>query len=220
MAAPSAPSASSPATEKPVQQWPSPWPYDFPAAGKVPTAPDKVARVSGAEVGAGAAPLTLTRRNLFSAALLGWSAFLGANAVGAFGALRFLFPTVNFEPPTEFATAELGTFSPETVNESWKESNAVWIVNTGGRLVAISTVCTHLGCTPNWLAGESKFKCPCHGSGYYINGVNFEGPTPRPLERFRVYVNPADGKVWVDKTMKCQVEKNECDRPDFSLATA
>ena len=30
---------------------------------------------------------------------------------------------------------------------------------------------------------RSKFKCPCHGSGYYRTGINFEGPTPRPLER-------------------------------------
>ena len=51
-------------------------------------------------------------------------------------------------------------------------------------------MCTHLGCTPNWLSEENKFKCPCHGSGYYMNGVNFEGPTPRPLERFAVTVDP------------------------------
>jgi cytochrome b6-f complex iron-sulfur subunit len=216
MAAPAPPSTTS--TPRPVQQWPSPWPYDFPAAGKVPTAPDKVARVSGVETTG--APLTVTRRNLFSAAALGWAAFLGANALGAFGLVRFLFPTVNFEPPQEFATADLGSFGAETVDESWKESHAVWMVNTGGELLAISTVCTHLGCTPNWLQGESKFKCPCHGSGYYINGVNFEGPTPRPLERFAVSVNPADGKVWVDKTRKCQVEKDECGREGFSLPTA
>jgi cytochrome b6-f complex iron-sulfur subunit len=210
---------AAPSTTKdtPVQQWPSPWPYDFPSAGKVPSAQDKVARVSG---GAEAPPVTLTRRSLFSAAMLGWAAFLGANALGGFGLVRFLFPTVNFEPPQEFKTGPLSSFNPETVDETWKESNAVWIANTGGRLIAISTVCTHLGCTPNWLQGESKFKCPCHGSGYYINGVNFEGPTPRPLERFRVYVNPADGLVWVDKREKCQVEKNECEAAKFSLTTA
>jgi cytochrome b6-f complex iron-sulfur subunit len=212
-----APSPTETTTGKPVQQWPSPWPYDFPAAGKVPSAPDKVARVSGGPEVAPPPGLTLTRRNLFSAAMLGWGAFLGANAIGAFGLVRFLFPNVTFEPPLEFATDVKSAFAPESVNETWKESNAAWIVNTGGRIMAISTVCTHLGCTPNWLAGESKFKCPCHGSGYYINGVNFEGPTPRPLERFRVFLNPADGKVMVDKSRKCQVEKNECDAPDFSL---
>ena len=78
-------------------------------------------------------------------------------------------------------------------------------------------MCTHLGCTPNWLAAENKFKCPCHGSGYDMKGVNFEGPTPRPLERFALSVNPADGMLWVDKTRKCQVELGQCDDPAFYL---
>jgi nitrite reductase/ring-hydroxylating ferredoxin subunit len=45
---------------------------------------------------------------------------------------------------------------------------------------ALFTICTHLGCTPNYLSAENKFKCPCHGSGYRLTGVNFEGPAPRP----------------------------------------
>jgi len=196
----------------PPAQWPSPWPYDFPVEGKVPSAPDKVARVAGAE----APKLTLTRRNLFSTAMLGWGAFATAGGVGTLGLVRFLFPNVSFEPAQVFRTAPVEKFAKDTVDESWKESNAVWIVNTEGRIVAISTVCTHLGCTPNWLASESKFKCPCHGSGYYMNGVNFEGPTPRPLERFKVTVDAA-GFLWVDKTLKCQVEQQTCDAGAFYI---
>ena len=199
-----------------VQQWPSPWPYDFPVEGKVPAAPDKVARVQGAE----SKPLQVTRRSLFGAAFLGWGAFLTASGVGTLGLVRFLFPNVSFEPPQVFKTAPISTFAKDTVNESWKESNAVWIVNTDGFLYGISTVCTHLGCTPNWLSAENKFKCPCHGSGYYMNGINFEGPTPRPLERFHVYVDPADGLVWVDKTQKCQVELGTCEADAFRLPVA
>jgi len=198
------------------QQWPSPWPYDFPVEGKVPAAPDKVARVQGAE----ARPLQLTRRSLFGAAFLGWGAFLTASGVGSLGLVRFLFPNVSFEAPQVFKTDVPTKFSKDTVSETWKESNQTWIVNTDGYLIAISTVCTHLGCTPNWLEAESKFKCPCHGSGYYRNGVNFEGPTPRPLERFRIYVDPADGLVWVDKTQKCQVELGTCAADTFRLPVA
>jgi cytochrome b6-f complex iron-sulfur subunit len=95
----------------------------------------------------------------------------------------------------------------------------VWIVNVENHIIAISTVCTHLGCTPNWLSAENKFKCPCHGSGYYMNGVNFEGPTPRPLERFHAYVG-TDGFVWVDKTQKCQVEQGTCDAPTFYIVAS
>jgi cytochrome b6-f complex iron-sulfur subunit len=57
--------------------------------------------------------------------------------------------------------------------------------------------CTHLGCTPRWLAAESKFKCPCHGSGYYKDGVNFEGPAPRPMDRVRITLAD-DGQLLVD----------------------
>jgi cytochrome b6-f complex iron-sulfur subunit len=58
------------------------------------------------------------------------------------------------------------------------------------------------------LPAESKFKCPCHGSGYYPNGINFEGPAPRPLERFKIYRN-TEGKIIVDKTKVFRYEKGE-----------
>ena len=48
------------------------------------------------------------------------------------------------------------------------------------------------------LAAESKFKCPCHGSGFYKSGLNFEGPAPRPLDRFLLTVGD-DGQLVVDK---------------------
>lgn len=205
----------SPSTQdKPAQQWPSPWPYDFPVAGKATGSADKVARIAGRE---GGPPLTVTRRGLFFSAIAGWGAFIGAVHVGLLGTVRFLFPNVSFEPPQVFKTKPLPEFAEGQVDETWKETGAVWMVRQSGKLIAISTVCTHLGCTPNWLAGESKFKCPCHGSGYYMNGVNFEGPTPRPLERFRLYVDPVDGKVVVDKTVKCQVELGTCDASQFWL---
>jgi len=46
---------------------------------------------------------------------------------------------------------------------------------------------------------EDKFKCPCHGSGFYKSGMNFEGPAPRPLDRFKISVGE-DGQLVVDKS--------------------
>ena len=80
-------------------------------------------------------------------------------------------------------------------------------------IYALSTVCTHLGCNPNWLEADKKFKCPCHGSGFRISGVNFEGPAPRPLERHSIRVND-DGQVIVDKSRKFQKEIGQWDDPD------
>jgi cytochrome b6-f complex iron-sulfur subunit len=197
-----------------VQQWPSPWPYDFPVEGDAKTAQDKAARVAGIEEIE--PPLRMTRRDAFVAVIAGWGAFAAAGGLGTLGTVRFLFPNTSFEPPQVFKTEAPDKFSPNTVDETWKE-RGVWMANSGGRILAISTVCTHLGCTPNWLEGEKKFKCPCHGSGYYINGVNFEGPTPRPLERYKVSVDAVDGKIIVDKTVKCRVEQGTCESGDFWL---
>ena len=83
-------------------------------------------------------------------------------------------------------------------------------------IYALSTVCTHLGCTPNWLEAEKKFKCPCHGSGFRSTGMHFEGPAPRPLERYRIFL-ASDGQIVVDKNKKFNFEKGEWTRPEASL---
>ena len=99
------------------------------------------------------------------------------------------------------------------VDERFKETRGVWVVNQEGRLYALIAICTHLGCPPNWLTEQNKFKCPCHGSGYYKNGVNFEGPTPRPLERAAISVDPQDGQLVIDKGRKFLFEAGQWDDP-------
>jgi cytochrome b6-f complex iron-sulfur subunit len=91
------------------------------------------------------------------------------------------------------------------------------MIKQDGILVALSNICTHLGCVPNWLPTELKFKCPCHGSGFYMNGVNFEGPAPRPLERFRITLNP-EGEIIVDKTKIFRQEKGEWNNPNSFIS--
>jgi cytochrome b6-f complex iron-sulfur subunit len=41
------------------------------------------------------------------------------------------------------------------------------------------------------------FHCPCHGSEYDPEGVNFAGPAPRPMDRCYVHLQ-ADGSIQVD----------------------
>ena len=67
---------------------------------------------------------------------------------------------------------------------------------------------------PNWLASQNKFKCPCHGSGYYRTGVNFEGPAPRPLERAKIFLDPSDGQIVVDKSVQFHQERGEWTNPE------
>lgn len=125
---------------------------------------------------------------------------------------RFMMPNVLVEPPSRFKVGPASDYPLNTVSNKWKDQYGVWIVHTdqyeGQNLIfALASVCTHLGCTPSWLDGEQKFKCPCHGSGFYITGVNFEGPAPRPLERMGVRI--AEGMLEVDKSVKFQEEMGQ-----------
>jgi len=66
------------------------------------------------------------------------------------------------------------------------------------------------------LRTESKYKCPCHGSGFTQQGVNFEGPAPRALERLKIALAP-DGQIVVDKSKKFLFEKGEWEKPEALL---
>jgi cytochrome b6-f complex iron-sulfur subunit len=153
----------------------------------------------------------LNRREFFSYLTIGWIGLSAALAGFASLIFRFLYPNVVFEPPMDFIAGFPDEYE-EGVDERWKNVFGVWIYKNEGKFVALSNICTHLGCVPTWLPAESKFKCPCHGSGYYPNGINFEGPAPRPLERYRVSLTP-DGKVKVDKSKVFRYEKGEWGYP-------
>ena len=155
---------------------------------------------------------SLNRREFFSYITVGWIAFTSAaSMLGAF-VFRYINPNVNFEPVQDFIAGKPSDFA-NGVDERFKELYGVWIYKNDGKLVAMSNICTHLGCIPNWQPAEMKFKCPCHGSGYYPNGINFEGPAPRPLERFLITLTP-NGDIKVDKTKVFRFEKDQWDNPE------
>lgn len=162
----------------------------------------------------------MSRRGLLagSAAAVGWAAFGGTAAVSGLAFQRFLMPNVLEEPDPKLRMGALSQYagmSPGEVNEDYKPQG-VWIIRTEDKLAALNIICTHLGCIPNWLPNDRKFKCPCHGSGFYGNGINFEGPAPRPLERFKIAV--VDGTIIVDRSKKFQYEKGEWENPDSYLS--
>ncbi len=150
----------------------------------------------------------VSRRGLFTALGLGWAVFAAAGAAATHAMLRFMMPNVLYEPPQEFKAGFPSEYAVGQVDERFKAAHAVWIVREPTGFYVLSTVCTHLGCTPNWLPSSEVFKCPCHGSGFKITGINFEGPAPRPLERFKVSFAP-DGQILVDKNIKYQEEKGQ-----------
>ena len=142
---------------------------------------------------------------------LAWGAFSAASAAALAATGRFMFPNVLNEPPQQFKAGFPNEYGIG-VDERWKEKYGIWLVRTtedieqhASGFYSLSVTCTHLGCTPNYLSAENKFKCPCHGSGFRITGVNFEGPAPRPLERTRI-VLAEDGQILVDKSRHFQRE--------------
>lgn len=140
---------------------------------------------------------------------MGFTALSVTGGLFTLGLARFMFPNVLAEPPSRFKVGFREGFPAGKVETKFVAQYGVWVVNSdvGGQqqIYALKTVCTHLGCTPNWLEAEQKFKCPCHGSGFYKDGVNFEGPAPRPLERYAIRISD-DGQLEVDKSRTFQEE--------------
>ncbi len=157
----------------------------------------------------------MNRRNLLS--LTGWLAFLSFIVASTLGALRYMFPRVLFEPPTKFKAGYPQEYIVGEVSDKYKDAHRVWIIRNKDGFYSLIAICTHLGCTPRWLASDDKFKCPCHGSGFYKSGVNFEGPAPRPLERAQITLAD-DGQIQVDTSVTFRYELGQWGKPGSFLS--
>lgn len=146
-------------------------------------------------------PVNKMRRNII------WTAVGAVLATNFFMFLRFFLPRAIFEPPTRFKVGYLSDFG-FGVDTKFQQQYRIWVVRNAERLFVIYARCTHLGCTPDWKPGENKFKCPCHGSGYTNEGINFEGPAPRPMDRAKVELDPT-GQIVVDTSKLYEWPKGE-----------
>lgn len=132
------------------------------------------------------------------------AAFLTAWFIAFF---RFFLPRTLFEPATSFKIGYPSDYGLG-VDTKFQQRYRIWVDRTPDRLFVIYARCTHLGCTPDWKPSENKFKCPCHGSGYDSEGINFEGPAPRPMDRAHVEIAP-DGQILVDVAKLYQWPKGQ-----------
>ena len=214
-------SGEAPAAEKPAvpAASASAQPQSKPSAKAKPArpVPPKPTRPPGAKT----APAADERRGFLAIALgsfmgVGFTALSVTGGLLSLGLARFLFPNVLAEPPSRFKVGFKEAFPAGKVETKYVAQYGVWVVNSEIRgeeqIYALKTVCTHLGCTPNWLEAEQKFKCPCHGSGFYKDGVNFEGPAPRPLDRYAIRISD-DGQLEVDKSRTFQEELGQWSDP-------
>jgi cytochrome b6-f complex iron-sulfur subunit len=132
------------------------------------------------------------------------AAFLTAWLLAFF---RFFLPRTLFEPATSFKIGYPEEYGLG-VDTKFQQKYRIWVDRTPDRIFVIYARCTHLGCTPDWKPSENKFKCPCHGSGYDSEGVNFEGPAPRPMDRAHIETAP-DGQILVDVSRLYQWPKGQ-----------
>jgi cytochrome b6-f complex iron-sulfur subunit len=69
-------------------------------------------------------------------------------------------------------------------------SPAMLIHHQDGRWIALTAVCTHLGCTVQYEPQADRIHCACHGGVYNAyTGANVSGPPPKPLKLFKVAVS-------------------------------
>lgn len=123
---------------------------------------------------------------------------LGSGVAVSFGAVvRFLVPSVFYEPPQVFKIGTPADFAYGAPTFLVDEKIFVFRDRDKGFAVA-SAVCTHLGCTVAYFQSDHRFHCPCHGSVFASNGAVVHGPAPKALQWFEVTL-ARDGQLRVDK---------------------
>lgn len=117
----------------------------------------------------------ISRRSFLSLASLG--SFLAAVGTAAAGIFRLPNPSVLPGPVRRLKLGPPEQFSVGT-ETAFAEQNLVLFHDDEG-FYAISSTCTHLGCTVS--RSKEGFACPCHGSRFDNRGKVIGGPAPRPL---------------------------------------
>ncbi|HYA87006.1 MAG TPA: ubiquinol-cytochrome c reductase iron-sulfur subunit [Nitrospirota bacterium] len=149
----------------------------------------------------------ITRRNFMVRTIIGIIVFISAVLAIPFGGFGIL-PALSKK---ETGWSDVGTIADLAVNEpqerrfmqlvksGWQEEKlerSLWLVKRpDGLVTAFSPNCPHLGCGYRWFDSDQRFKCPCHGSVFDINGKVVSGPAPRPLDTLDTRVE--EGKVFV-----------------------
>jgi cytochrome b6-f complex iron-sulfur subunit len=143
--------------------------------------------------------ILLSRRDFL--VKLGWGGIISILVASFIATVKFFFPRVLFESPARFTAGKPEDYLLGKVDASFKDKQRICIVRKeDGSFFCLSMKCTHLGCTSNWKPSEGIFHCACHGSKFDRSGINFAGPAPRPLDRFKVALT-AEGELLVDKSI-------------------
>lgn len=164
--------------------------------------------------------VALTRRAFLL--LMGGITGMGALLFGGIETAKFLFPNATGEAPLKFKL----TVDPKQItvdNPLMDYGHRTGIIRDDAGLYAVQLICTHLGCTPNYVTNVTNgsgladnvaeshgvrraaervangWACPCHGSRYFIDSTNFYGPAPRPMDWVDLQFGPDGTSLVVDR---------------------
>jgi menaquinol-cytochrome c reductase iron-sulfur subunit len=100
-------------------------------------------------------------------------------------------------------TPILFSFTRSKINgwEKTTTSHGIFIYRPNEtEVLALSNVCTHLGCRVNWNETDQLYECPCHDAAFTVEGQVDSGPPPRPLDEYAtkveegiLYINYLEG---------------------------
>lgn len=103
-------------------------------------------------------------------------------AAAAWPLLRFLSPGSGADATSTVAIGRDQVPVGSAHFFQYRGRPAVVLQPAAGRFVALSAVCTHLGCVVSWESAAGEFLCPCHGGRFSAEGQVLGGPPPGPLE--------------------------------------
>lgn len=126
-------------------------------------------------------------RRKFLALCLGGLAALAAAAL-TYPVYRYLAPRSRKESAEKVVIPAKDIAEGDAKFFEYAGSSAVLVRKRGGDLIALSAVCTHLGCIVQWEKDKQGFLCPCHAGHYTAEGAVVSGPPPRPLTKLPLVV--------------------------------
>ncbi len=159
-------------------------------------------KVAGLETKEGA-----SRRDYLKIA---WKA-LGLVAAAEFATVlvAYLWPRGKGEGEQGTAVIDAGPvaeFTPASVT-AFPKGRFYLVRLADGGFLALSSRCTHLGCTVPWNEKTKTFPCPCHASVFDMTGNVESPPAPRALDLFPVRIE--GGVVKVDTRNRIQRQRFE-----------
>lgn len=150
----------------------------------------------------------ITRRDSLKVAILAIGAFIGT-ALGLPAIAYILGPALKSDDSQDWirlgslSKVEIGTpalFKPKVKRQSgWivdeQELGIFVFTEDGQNYIAMSNICTHLGCKVRWIEAREQFLSPCHNGVFDKLGYVVSGPPPRPLDVFQTKVE--GGNIYI-----------------------